>query len=311
MSPVQITLSDGEMGEGRRGQLKRFKVQPDLGSNHYRHHHHHRFIIIIWHLTHVVILYFDGVGRELQRGVIDRPGRVTEVRSFLRPNPHVFLKTVCPDWKNKKYWILSLIIINREKNLTETTDPKAGSAGPCLGPASLITLARIKKGEKYHQQKYIKKKIILRVSVADTRVAVGGVTRVIWKPDNVKQNWKQIFIHRYFWHLTHIFPLAPVSTKSCCSASVPATSRDTWWEWGWRMLACVATLCWGGGDTGETVTVIMTLTMSDIRGPGGVAICVCLIVGMKYLPTFIFRFYSSEWMSVLLQFYQWDPILKF
>ena len=70
------------------------------------------------------------------------------------------------------------------------------------------------------------------------------------------------------------------------------------------MLASVTTLCWGSGDTGETVTVIMTLTMSDIRGPGGVAICVCLIVGMKYLPTFIFQFYSSEWMSVLLQFYQ-------
>ena len=68
------------------------------------------------------------------------------------------------------------------------------------------------------------------------------------------------------------------------------------------MLSSLTTLCWGGGDTGETVT--MTLTMGDIRRPGGVAICVCLIVGMKYLPTFIFPFYSSEWMSVLLQFYQ-------
>ena len=59
------------------------------------------------------------------------------------------------------------------------------------------------------------------------------------------------------------------------------------------MLASVTTLCWGGGDTGETVTVIMTLTMGDIRRPGGVAICVCLIVGMKYLPTFIFRLVSG------------------
>ena len=55
------------------------------------------------------------------------------------------------------------------------------------------------------------------------------------------------------------------------------------------MLASVTTLCWGGCD-GETVAAIMTLTMGDIRGPGGGAICVCLIVGMKYLPTFIFRF---------------------
>ena len=56
------------------------------------------------------------------------------------------------------------------------------------------------------------------------------------------------------------------------------------------MLASVTTLCWGGCD-GETVAAIMTLTMGDIRGPGGGAICVCLIVGLKNIcqPLF-FRF---------------------
>ena len=50
--------------------------------------------LILTHLTNVVILDLDVVGRELQRGVIGRPGRVTEVRSLLRADPHVLLKTV-------------------------------------------------------------------------------------------------------------------------------------------------------------------------------------------------------------------------
>ena len=60
------------------------------------------------------------------------------------------------------------------------------------------------------------------------------------------------------------------------------------------MLASVTTLCWADcdGETGAVMT--LTLTMGDIRSPGGVAICVCLIVGLKYLPTFIFPFYFSE-----------------
>ena len=51
-------------------------------------------IIILTHLTHVVILDLDVVGRELQGGVIGWPGRVAEVRSLLRADPHVLLKTV-------------------------------------------------------------------------------------------------------------------------------------------------------------------------------------------------------------------------
>ena len=64
------------------------------------------------HLTHVLILNPDGVGRELERGVIGRPGRITEVRSLLRTQSHVVLESIIPDLKlsskniqpHKKYW---------------------------------------------------------------------------------------------------------------------------------------------------------------------------------------------------------------
>ena len=55
-----------------------------------------------------------------------------------------------------------------EKNqLTEAADAEARGAGPGLGSAPLVTLG---------------------VCVANTRVSVGGVTRVVRKPDDVEQN---------------------------------------------------------------------------------------------------------------------------
>ena len=55
-----------------------------------------------------------------------------------------------------------------EKNqLTEAADAKARGAWPGLDSAPLVTLG---------------------VSVANTRVSVGGVTRVVRKPDDVEQN---------------------------------------------------------------------------------------------------------------------------